>query len=214
MHEKVKTVFKRNKQADDAVSVWTFQTLDVWEQLLEKGSLFVDPGKSEYISDWPEPYTWMCKQMGLRLSSYQGHYPWWAWHRPFPDLRKWHGRTTAHELRGVRLKLALPRDCLLLSDYIKWHTVLLHMYIAKNQNDYDFWETELDINNVDETEWPLPEPWRSRVIASWDRIFDVTTVASEEKQREAWIQATFEVLSLENVLEATEFSARSPKRNL
>ncbi len=68
------------------------------------------------------------------------------------------------------------------------------------------WELELEAQGIDgRRDQPLPEPHESRMIASWERIFDV-----ERYQERETIQATFERLALEDVVRVTEFTTRGP----
>ncbi len=47
----------------------------------------------------------------------------------------------------------------------------------------------------------LPEPWRSRMIASWDRIFDVDDLRATNT-----IQACFERLEMQDVVVVTFYT--------
>jgi|SRR5579871_237589 len=185
------------------VRVWTLQALPVWEALQQGETLYVDPARSENVADFREAYRWMCTQMRARLADYQGHLPWWAWHTPKPDLRTVRWRYPA-DISYVRLELTLPPERVLLSDRTGWVSVLNGYYLAFSATEAQAWERELAAQGISYPQWPLPEPWHSRVLQSWERIFDLNAL-----QAHGWspdrLQATFERLEPADVVEATTF---------
>lgn len=77
--------------------------------------------------------------MAKRISSppFGVNYPIWAWHlwegsSNRPDMRK-----SSYAPRGtpiVRIKLDIPENEILLSDFDLWHYVLNHWYLASKVN--------------------------------------------------------------------------------
>ena len=188
------------------VRLWTIQPVSVWEKLREARTLWVDPTDPEFTHEFREAYDWMCRQMRQRLSEYEGHYPWWAYDYKL-DLRSFRYQGTLG--RRVRLELALPPERVLFSAYGAWHFVLGPSYLPQAADDAgyeregDAWDEELaglglDPYAVD----PLPAPLHSRMVASWDRVFDV-----EDLRDTNTIQACFERLELNDVVKVTEFTA-------
>jgi hypothetical protein len=190
--------------------LWTIQPMCVWDRLRSEGVLHVEPALCNHLNDWPESYDWMRRQTARRTRGYAdpSRYPWWAWAKPKPDLRGPLGRCDANGERHVRLELAVEPDRALLSDFYDWHLPLNLGYVATDMAEYDAWEAELEKHGV-ASAWPLPEPWHSRLFASWERIFDLSP--SEGRPR-SWVQATFEELRLADVVVVTEFTHRPAAR--
>ena len=193
------------KARPGTVRLWTIQPLDVWEKLREARTLWVDPTDPEFTHELRAEYDWMCRKMWSRLPEYGGHYPWWAYDYKL-DLRSF--RYQGILGRQVRLELALPPERVLFSAYGAWHFVLNHLYLpyAADDEGYeresDAWDKELaELGLNPYAIDPLPEPLHSRMVASWDRVFDV-----EELRDMNTIQACFERLDFGDVVEATEFT--------
>jgi hypothetical protein len=170
----------------------------------------VDPAciESSFFQDFLPLYDWMREQMAGRLAGYQGHYPWWAWSRPKPDLRRWYSRCYPTGTPCVRLELAIPRERVLLSNESTWIVVLNRWYLALTGTEDEQWEAELAAQNLDPLASSLPEPWHSRRLASWERIFDLEALAAGGSWSTDRVQATFERLELADVVEVTEFTTR------
>ncbi len=191
--------------------LWTIQPLWVWERLREQRTLWADPTGERFFQDFQDSYDWMRDQMHRRLPGYGGRYPWWAYEHK-PDLRRYKPDTGDTGL-SVRLELAVPPERVLLSAYGAWHYVLNPMYLpqAVEEGDYECesnaWEQELGRHGLDPYRGhSLPEPWHSRMTASWERIFDV-----EDLRETNTIQACFERLDIEDVVRVTTFTPRAQK---
>lgn len=193
------------KAGPGTVRLWTIQPLLVWEKLREARTLWVDPADEGFSQELREEYDWMRRQMHRRMPGYKGHYPWWAYDYNL-DLRSF--RYQVYGGRQVRLELAVPSERVLFSAYGAWHCVLNRFYLphAVDEEGYEreqnAWDTELKGRGLDAYRGEaLPEPWQSRMVASWDRIFDV-----EELRDTNTIQACFERLDLRDVVKITEFT--------
>ena len=186
--------------------VWTIQLLEVLSRLEEERVLYPDPA---YMSqEFRYAYDWMRDQMQRRIPGCGGHYPWWGWHSPRPDLRQ-----SGHLLRGtqgVRLELELEPSQVLLSDFDAWHVVLNRGYLALSEDEDEAWYRRFEVAVPNRWAWPPPEPWHSDILTSWERIFDLETLATSDYWGEGprYIQATFEVLRLADVRRHTLFVAR------
>jgi hypothetical protein len=190
--------------------LWTIQPIEVWQRLQQQKTLLVDPTHPDFLEKDEHrfaAYQWMREQMTRRLPTYEGNYPWWAYDYKL-DLRAQRFYTYPPNERWVRLELEIPLDKVLLSAYGAWHYVLNRWYLpyATEEESYqregDAWDAEAKAHGVDtyQNSLPFPEPWESRMRASWERIFDVDVL------REAnTIQATFERLELAEVVRVTEF---------
>ncbi len=126
-------------------------------------------------SDFILAYNWIATELEVRIKKpYKDiRYPVWAWkcwdseRSCKPDLRVRWGHKN-EEL--VLLKLDIPDELLLHSDYQLWHHVLNRWYLPIDEKDQKNFEEVLrkdGINNI----WPFPEPYQSQVINSWKRIF-------------------------------------------
>ena len=176
----------------------------MWERLCEQRTLWSDPTGEAFFADFQASYNWMRGQMHRRLPGYGGRYPWWAYEHK-PDLRRRH---TDDPGRFVRLELAVSPERVLLSAYGAWHYVLNPMYLPQAVDDEgyeregDTWKEELKRHGLDPyRSHPLPDPWHSRMIASWERIFDVDDLRATNT-----IQACFECLDLADVVKVTFFT--------
>lgn len=179
--------------------LWTLQPLLVLERVQQEGELKVDPENVPFFNEFRDDYDWMRSQMLRRLEEYHGGYPWWAYDYKV-DLRRFR---PSGETPTVRLELEIPSKRVLLSAYGAWHFVLNRWYLphAVDEAGYDEEERKWDdaICQAGLKKWdPLPEPWRSRMTESWERIFDVDDLRSTNT-----IQACFETLKLGDVVKVT-----------
>lgn len=185
--------------------VWTIQPVEVLERVEAEQVLYADP--TYILEEFRHAYDWMHVQMERRIPGYQGHYPWWGWHSPRPDLRR--SGHLPRGSRGVRLELELDPHEVLLSDFDAWHAVLNQGYLALSEEEDEAWYRQFEAAVPERWAWPLPEPWRSAILFSWERIFDLKVLAASEYWRgEHYIQATFEALRLADVRKCTPFVAR------
>src|SRR5207302_1501663 len=123
---------------------------------------------SEYAeSDWAMPYEWMRRQMKRRVPGYQGHTPWWAWFEPKPDLRRRAFQIGFPGSLQVLLTLAMPREEILLSEFVCWERVYNRSYLTLTYEDrtpwYEAMTSYLNENGIPRCEWPLPEPWQTQM---------------------------------------------------
>ncbi len=189
--------------------VWTIQPAVLCERLKSKGVLLAHGRYADRL--YTEPYRWMIGQMGDRLPSSKGRFPWWAWYRwreGKPDLRS--GGHLPKGQKGVRLGLELDPGEVLLSDFAAWHDVLDNSFLSNTEAEYRQFHKATEKLGLKVNE-PCPEPFRSQIRASWERIFDLTggdSFSWAGKPSERDIQATFWELRLEDVRNVTFFTDR------
>ena len=186
--------------------MWTIQPVEVLVQLKEERVLHTVPS---YIpKEFRHAYDWMRAQMKRRLPYYDGHYPWWGWHTPRPDLRG--SGHLPHGTQGVRLELQLDPAKVLLSDFDAWHAVLNRGYLGLSEAEDEAWYKRFEAAVPNRGAWPPPEPWYSDILTSWERVFDLEALATSEYWQPGprYVQATFETLSLTDVHRVTFFVAR------
>jgi hypothetical protein len=145
----------------------------------------------------------MAKQMVLRIGKPPGRSraPLWAWkvwsrRTPKPDLR-----SRAHlpsGTAGVRIEFEAPPDCVLLSDFTRWHVVLNRQFLSDNAEEDDAAATRMSGDR------------KLRIERSWERIFEL-----DRGDPEYWgpfgdrgIQATLWQIELAQVRKVTSFTAR------
>jgi len=187
---------------------WTIQPVEVLARLTAARVLYADPACVP--KEFHHAYIWMCAQMKQRLPHYDGHYPWWGWHTPRPDLRG--SGHLPRGTQGVRLELELDPAETLLSDFDAWHAVLNRGYLGLSEAEDEAWYRRFEAAVPNPWAWPPPEPWYSDILTSWERIFDLETLAASEywQSEPRYIQATFETLYLadERKRKCTPFVAR------
>ncbi len=195
------------------VKLWSIQAEPAIDALSRRGYL---RGDGRRVDGFMRPaYRWMGAQLARRVAPPSGHngYPVWAWRqfdgvaRPRPDLRT--GGLLPSGTRGVLVTLELPASDVLLSDFQKWHAVLNRSYLPRTMADARRFENDLARAEIADG-WPYPEPFHSRVVASWQRIFELDAPASDcwEGADEREIQAVFWQLNLDDVKRMKRFLAR------
>ena len=192
--------------ATSPMRVWTIQPEEVLARLKEERVLYADPAC--ITKEFRHAYDWMRTQMGRCLPHYDGHFPWWGWHTPHPDLRQ--SGHLERGTKGVRLELEIDPNEVLLSDFDAWHSVLNCGYLGLTEAEDDAWYRRFEAAVPNRWAWPLPEPWYSDILTSWERVFDLEALAASEywQSEPRYIQATFEALRLVDVRKCTSFVAR------
>jgi hypothetical protein len=193
------------------VRIWTIQPAELYETLKAKRVLFADGRRRDRT--WDHAYQWMVEQMRRRLPPSKARFPWWGWYRwegvrrARPDLRS--GGHLPKGQRGVRIELDMPEEKVLLSDFERWHVVLSNWYLSESEADDEQFSREKEQAGYKyDGRWP--EPLRSSVLASWERIFDLTAGDADwfgEVSKRS-VQATFWELRLKDVKDVTFFTAR------
>jgi len=192
----------RNKEI---ITFWTVHPYLFWQLLQKQGEIKADGRRSWILKNDPSArraYQWMNEQMKIKIPSYRAGYPLWAYFFK-PDLRQ-----RAYEPTGthaVRIEFRIPAEKVILSDYESWHAPLNNWYLWLTGKEYKWWEkreTEL-------TQLKLFHRLQKEKEQSWSRIFDLETVGKAK----SWgpidiIQATFEKLTLDQVVKVDEFIAR------
>ena len=193
--------------------LWTIQSPQAVAALERRGVLLADHGAVE--PSFRPAYAWMAGQMSRRIgSSPNGARPLWAWQawtakHPRPDLRSTGHLPRGH--RGARIAFTAEPSAIVLSDFFLWHYVLNYWYLPASLRDSAAFEAQVRRSGLDVTSKPLSEPaLHSRIEASWDRIFALTTFIRgvTEGRAARSIQATFWSLPLQAVQEITWFTAR------
>lgn len=180
--------------------LYTFQTEDAFLKLQTEGYLV---GRKELIDPYfIDGYDFMVKQMVKRigLPPYEGQYPMWAWYQnPEVDNLEYGGHLEPGT-KGVRLEIEIDPSQVVLSEFDNWHYVLNYWYLSTTNEDHDNFIREVNT-------CPMPEPYHSQIVKSWEKIFELNASSDE------YVQATFWKLDLSQVREVNWFVAQNPLSN-
>lgn len=175
--------------------LWTFQTPDVYENLLKNGVYTCDKDNIQFLEDddFVKSYDWMSKQMEKKVGFSKSKYPLWAWYTFDGKHKKPDLRLSGYAKRGkelVCLEIEIPDEKVLLSDFDLWHFVLNHFYLVKD-DEYD----EDDDDKYDNMS-------EEQIQESWEKVF------VDKDSTSPYIQATFFELRKENVKKVQFFKAK------
>ena len=202
--------------------LWTIQPVGVYEKLKEEKILYVDPIKSDWITDsemekkagavwtFKDSYDWIVSMMdkyNINGRNKNTIYPWWAWYiynnnHKKPDLRSI-GLGTKGE-RAVCIELEIPDDEVLLTDHTWWHDVLNNRevwLIDVDEKSYNDFETIWNIHQ-DVVKYLSPDDYERYKRDSWEKIINCNI------KYDKYIQATFWQLRLADIIKVQEFKCR------
>ena len=196
-----------------STQIWTIQPQAVCSALEKDRELFVDQRCPRYRGYVPAAYRWLQKQLRPRLQGYTGKLPWWAYCSK-PDLRL-HRHVWPKASVQVRLELHVSVDEVTRFPCWAWHTVFRQDYLAMTREEYEEWTARQRAAVPDEDLWPPPEPWRSQLEASWERLFSPDLPQLSWNDETVWskqvcMEAVFEILRWDDVRDATTFRGTSP----
>lgn len=214
--------------------LWTIQDEAVWSALEREGVYAVSDkavyeewaieGNPQFDKAFVRPYDWMIDQMDRRVGpAPEGvHYPIWAMYKEQgrldgkPDMReRLHAKPGRHV---VRLRLDVPDERVLLSDFDDWHAVLNYWFLSRTELEskaFDIWVEALGVDHQDISDFERHSPElgmvRECVEKSWGRMFNVADPREKEwdcpwKMRT--IQATLWQLFASDVRSVEHFVAR------
>lgn len=193
--------------------VWTVQPVNVWEQLQQDGKLTVDKSRLPHNGYVPPQYHWLAEHLKNRLPEYRGELPWWAYCEK-PDLRRVrHYRPSGK--RQVRIELEVSHEEAFAMPCWAWHTVYCGDYLSVDREEHDDWVAQLQKAVPDEDTWPLPQPWKAELEASWERLFDPTLIArswDRESEFGTEREAVFGTIRLTSVRGVTFFTGAFRRR--
>ena len=185
--------------------LWTIQTALAWSLLQEKKVL---SGDGRRVDRFFKPaYRWLKEQMAVHITEYGGRYPIWFWtHKPdFRQYRYWNYSKPGIPI--VLLECLVPEERVLLSDYESWHIPLNNGYLALDEAEWDAWYARCDAGHI------TSEQAEQEKRESWQRVFDFELL----KENPDWngppgdVQATVEVLRLEEVVKARTMTLKRPR---
>lgn len=187
--------------AQDTYTLWSIQEMCGWDYLQKHGVLQTDGRRIPRY--WKPAYTWMSDKLKAKTGYLPAKYPVWAWFYPTPTSR-WKGHSEAGEPL-VWIKLRVPSRMVLLSDFEAWHGPLNLNPVPITQNECEGWirseEADLGFDNLDDA-------GKQRIIATWDRIFDLPLINGSEYGPIYRIQAVLPEVRLEDIVEYKFFVAK------
>lgn len=183
--------------------LWTIQHQEAYKEFERTGILRASDEHLLFEGYFRSAYEWMVEQMKKRISEPpEGvRYPVWAWYQWEGKRKRMDLRYKGYAKRGTPLVQitfeANPKN-FLLSDFDEWHGVMGGSYCAKNEQDWnDFCKND-------------GEERRDLIVASWDRIFDITTYTPDWNYppEEKSIQATLWEIHISQVKKVEYFIAK------
>jgi hypothetical protein len=152
---------------------WTIQPREVWQQMRRGDSVRVDPEHLKYGGERPWQYDWLSAALSRSRSGFDGGWAWWLCCEE-PDLGRSRSATLPGGPEQALIELELPEDRCATFPLWMWETIYTRHYIALTREELDNWYRELHSAVPNREVWPLPEPWRSRLESSWERMFDLS----------------------------------------
>lgn len=188
----------------DRLTVWTFQSRDAYNVLVDDGVLRGDPRYADL--GLSHAYPWMQRQADQRLPT-NGSGLVWLW--PAPTWRSLIGQAR-HAPDDVLLELLMPRPHILISDFAEWHIPLNNgLYAADTSGGRDVDEMDRILQSWDErlraagvgptsarVEWRAA--LREETESSWEAILDPATWS-----RGSRLQAVAHAIHADEVVAAT-----------
>ena len=171
----------------DKVKVWTRQSEEILDILEKEGRYIV---KKEYIEKKMEEhaglyldvYTWYSSKAENISPKPPGvKYPVWVSLLQEEKLDDCEGNVT--------LELSIDRSSLIILDIDKWGYIVNYMYIPKDKQDEEEHDRMLASYRIDDTKaymTPFYPSVKSKIMKSWDRLFDDTIVMSPVKIGTIW----------------------------
>mgnify|MGYP003407024610 FL=1 len=182
------------------ISAWTFVPKTIVGDVLSGKLQTCSMEFSEQDPLFQLAYAWMKDAMdeaGIKGRE-PGMNPWWCWIRMGADQIK--PTDLQADEASVLLELSLDPKDVLLSDFDMWHVPLNYWLNAEGAEEESF-ENELKLAGLNIFEdKPLPEPFHTRVQASWRDVFCLDRVNGYTGElKDKSIQGVFWKMSPESI---------------
>lgn len=182
---------------NEKVKLWTFQHYDFYKDVMEH-EIACCTKKSFMWDDCSEAFEWMAQKMHERVGNpemSEASMPVWAWHTCYGKFNRKPRRSInnfdSDNLELVFMELEIPRDRILVSDFLLWHLPMNGLAIGNDEG----------------------VPCKS----TWDRIFD-PTFNDKDWVNDDWedrcLQATFWCLHKEDIVYADLLQRQDGSRKL
>ena len=204
--------------------LWSVQPEKVYQTVMESGVYRCDPYQSDMLKpmDYEEKdgielnrqfgdaYDWLVRQMEKRIGPRPEGviYPVWAWYlfggENKLDLRRERWSTGNPGERFACIRLEVPDEEVLLSDFGKWHYVLNRWPISDSEEEADRLDAYLENMSDGDKEMFFSK--------NWEKIFDTELFQNEWTSQGFDVQATFWELKREYVQGVRYFTAGTKKQ--
>lgn len=191
------------------MKLWTIQPIEVLYEIEKKGYYICDKNKADLIKDYSSfknAYDWLVIKMEERIGKRPKgvEYPVWAWYirdwkNKKPDLRMKHGEK-GQEM--VCLELDINEKRVVLSDFDNWHSVLNQVYLDETNSEKEWDKLQVYLDSLDSS------LLHSKIIKSWDRVFNVKPFENDWRIVGRFVQATFWVLYKSDIRKVQIFKSR------
>jgi len=188
--------------------LYTIQSEEVVNKLMNEGSVHCEVNKSEYYNEdehFNKGYRWMSKKLTEKVGYKKGIYlPLWAWFKY--NGKEGYDPYEFDNKSGKKyfvIKFEIPDNEVLLSDYNSWNNILCgnHFNNAKTEEEWIKLE-EYYLKIVEQYGF---EKYEKEKEKSWEGIFDVEPIETDFYSQGQYVQAVFWEIRKDMVLEINEF---------
>lgn len=169
------------------VRVWTRQDEAILDVLEKEGRYivrkkYIEKKMEEHSGLYLDVYTWYSSKAGdISKKPHDVKYPVWVSLSEEEKLENTDGNVT--------LELSVDRSSLIVLDIDKWGLIVNYMYIPKDKRDEEEHEKMLSRYRIDDTKaymTPFYPSVKSKIIKSWDRLFDDSIEMSPVRVGTIW----------------------------
>lgn len=197
--------------------LYTIHPEAVWTALQEKRVLFVDPAL--WVCEGvPPAYEWLKNRLRHQIVGYRDHYPWFAFLEE-PNLEEWKTMSAMwlEFPAWVCLELDASKIPFVAFRSWAWNRVFCQDYLALTKDEYESWYARIPERFREGEEWPPPQPWRTELELSWERLFDPNLPAHDWDESLPWHdvdlwEGVFEHLDLAAVISVRRFEPHKPEK--
>lgn len=184
------------------VSLWSFQPVNVVEQLKRGETFICNPEKSELLQseqgtpyqDFHRSYEWISEKLSQKFEKPDNvSFPIWSWYKTYgkyekPDLRQFSMYDNNYSL----IELSYNENEVLLSNFDLWHNVINNSYCAVTTIEE---EESLYTESQKYFDELLFNSSQKQIEESWESIFNI-----EKEENNSFIQACTWLIKPENVV--------------
>lgn len=184
------------------ISLWSFQPINVVEQLNQGETFICDPKQSELLQlekdtphqDFHRSYKWISEKLSQKYKKPDNvSFPIWSWYKTYgkhkkPDLRQFSMYDNNYSL----IELSYNENEVLLSNFDLWHSVLNNSYCAittTGEEESLYTESQKYFDEL------LFNSSQKQIEKSWESIFNI-----DKKENNSFIQACTWFIKPENVV--------------
>lgn len=151
--------------------LYSIQELSAWIHLKTHGKYFADQKKSLFLygdgDEYQEgiiAYDWL-KNQYLKRKHIDTSALVWAWQKYNNKTDLFEAKMNRYYPNQAMIKLNVPDNIPLLSDFDDWNCCLNYGYVGENEQDIDDFYSGCDMMNA--------KDYNECVIKSWQRIFNI-----------------------------------------